>query len=326
MKKIIAITATFLLVPIFTSRAQDASNVILKVYADFYKGLNEADNSTAFEVSRVYLGYKGAISEHFSAEVKLDIGSPEDLSEYSLIKRYAYFKTASLSYEKKKLKLVFGLLGMSQFSIQEKDWGYRYILKSFMDEYSYGPSADMGFSAFYKFNSFIEADLTISNGEGYKSLQSDNSYKTALGINLYPLPKTTIRFYYDLLEKDVCQQVFSSYIAYKSDDYRIGAEYNLMMNKSYIANRNQQGISLYGTYNINNKWAVFGRHDRLTSNIPDEESQPWNLYDDGTSVIAGIEYRPVEKVKVSCNYQDWYAYAANGDDKRFLFFNLEFKL
>lgn len=306
--------------------SQQEGEGILKIYSNFYKGLNKDDESTAFEIKRVYLGYKGDINENFSAEAKLDIGSPEDQSEYSLVRRYAYFKTAYLKYHTNNLSLYFGLFGMLQFEKQEKFWGYRYIYKSFMDQNKYGPSADIGIGAKYHFNDFIEADIVISNGEGYKNLQEDNNYKTAIGLNITPFPNAIIRVYYDLIKKEDFQSVLSGFFAYTNKQYRFGAEWNKLYNKSYKTNQNLNGYSIYGTYNLNEKWALFGRYDYLSSNILEKETVPWNIYKDGSSIISGIEYSPVKNVNCALNYQDWISRAANGAYKSYIYFNLEFKL
>jgi hypothetical protein len=172
-KKIIPLLCLFCLFSCSISSFAQKGEPILRVFADFYKGLNKVDNSTAFEIKRVYLGYRGRINEYFSAEAKLDIGSPEDLSQYSLVRRYAYFKTAELRYKKDRLTLHLGLFNTLEFNLQEKAWGYRYLYKSFMDEHKFGPSADIGIGAEYKLNEYFNFDLVISNGEGYKNLQSD---------------------------------------------------------------------------------------------------------------------------------------------------------
>lgn len=310
----------------FNINAQEAGEAILKVYSNFYKGLTEEDNSTAFEIKRVYLGYKGIISEKFRAEAKLDIGSPDDQSQYSLVRRYAYFKTAYLEYYEENLSLYFGLFGMLQFDKQEKIWGYRYISKSFMDEFKYGPSADIGIGARYRINDYIETDFVISNGEGYKNLQSDNSYKTALALSIMPTNSTIFRLYYDFLKKEELQSVLSAFLAYTGNNLRIGAEWNKMYNKSYISNQDLNGFSFYGTYTLNEKWGVFGRFDHLSSNLQPDQDQPWNLYNDGSSIISGIEYSPVERINFAINYQDWVSIAANGPYKSYIYFNLEFNL
>ena len=314
-----------LLIP-FCSTSSQKGEPILKVYSDFYKGLMKDDQSTALEIKRVYLGYKGNINEYFSAEAKLDIGSPEDLSEYSRIRRYAYFKTAELKYTRDRLTLHMGLFSMLQYKVQEKAWGYRYVYKSFMDEHKFGPSADIGVGAEYRFSEVFKADMVISNGEGYNNLQSDNSYKTAAGVTINPFNNTTLRFYYDFIKKEIFQNTLAAFISYEVDKYSLSFEFNEVINRGYNQERNLNGISVYGTYNLNDKWAFFGRYDRLTSNIDTESGVPWNILNDGSSVITGIEYGIHDNINLSVNYRDWYSYAKNGPDRSYIYLNLEFKL
>ncbi len=310
-----------------TIRAQDTgTGEILKVFSNFHIGLTEDDRSTAFAVDRVYLGYKHDIDDQFAAEVKLDIGSPDDLSQYSLIKRYAYFKNAALTFHRNKIKAWFGLFDMQQFKVQEDFWGYRYIYKSFQDAYRFGPSADIGAGASYSFNDYIEADLVVSNGEGYKNLQMDNVYKTGVGVTVHPAGNVTLRFYYDFNQKDITQSTYAFFAGYNPGKYRLGAEYNLQDNYAFAGGHNLQGYSIYGTYIFNDKWEVFGRYDWLNSSLNPNENIPWNLNYDGSAVIAGLQFSPTEGVRLSLDYQDWYSYAKNGPDNVYLYFNVEFKL
>lgn len=327
MKKLVIILAAFLIMPLLV--AQNSSfegKAILKVYADYYKGLRKEDTGTAFEIKRVYLGYKGNINEYFSAEAKLDIGSPEDLSQYSLIRRYAYFKTAELKYKKDRLTIHAGLFKMLQYNKQEDAWGYRYLYKSFMDEHKFGPSADIGIGAEYNLTSFLDAELVISNGEGYKNLQSDDTFKTGIGLTFYPLSNTTLKVYYDFMNKESLQSTLALFASYQADHYRISYEFNQVYNRDFVVNHNINGMSVYGTYIINNNWEFFGRYDRLVSNLEESNEVPWNINRDGSAVIAGIQYQVNNNIHLALNYRDWYSYAQNGPDRSYIYLNLEFKL
>lgn len=92
-----------------------------------------------------------------------------------------------LSWTPGNFTLDFGLVKTEQFSLQESFWGYRYILKSFDDEYKFGPSADMGIIGKYRFNDYISADLSFTNGEGYKKINKDNNYRYGAGVTLTPV-------------------------------------------------------------------------------------------------------------------------------------------
>ncbi|MDZ7744090.1 MAG: porin [Bacteroidota bacterium] len=300
---------------------------ILKVFSNFHTSITEDNDNSAIEIKRVYLGYEYQLSKEFSIEAKLDIGSPDDKSAYSLIKRYAYFKTAALLYKNGKLSARFGLIDLRQFYLQEKFWGYRYIYKSFMDEHRYGPSADIGGSVSYAFNEFISADFTIMNGEGYNQLQADNTYKGGIGLTVKPLSGLVARIYYDETSKGLKQSVLANFLGYKFKNiFSIGAEYNLKYNDAYVEGRDQTGFSAYATYFINDQFQLFGRYDRLTSNKLEADDRPWNLVDDGTAIIGGLQYKPIKQVKIALNYQDWYPLAQNASKEAYLYLSFEYKV
>ncbi|MCB8994906.1 MAG: porin [Bacteroidales bacterium] len=304
---------------------QDDGKVLLQVHSDFRKELKK-EGGSAFEVKRVYFGYTKNINSDFTAEVKLDIGSPEDESQYSLSRRYAYFKKAGLNYYRGRFNAYFGLFEMLQFKTQEKAWGYRYIAKSFQDEYKYGPSADIGIGAKYKINDFLEADLIVSNGEGYSSLQADDNYNTGMGLTYTNQTGITMRAYFDFIAKEVLQSDISFFAGYKNKMFRLAAEYNQKSNTSYLSDHDLNGYSFYGTYNISEKWEVFGRYDILRSNTLLQDDQPWNIQKDGSAIISGIQFKPDKKIYFSLNYQDWVSYAKNGSDKAYLYFSMMYDL
>lgn len=101
-----------------------------KVFSNFHYQLFSDEQKSAFAVDRAYFGYEYFLSEEFTVNLKLDIGSPNQNSQYDILKRYAYFKNAALIYTKKNLQISFGLIDLYQFKVQEKFWGHRYIYKS----------------------------------------------------------------------------------------------------------------------------------------------------------------------------------------------------
>jgi hypothetical protein len=213
---------------------------------------------------------------------------------------------------------------MLQFKVQEKFWGYRYLYKSYMDEHSFGPSADLGTGIQYSPSGLWSADLIISNGEGYKNLQFDNIYKVGTGITLNPLQNLTIRAYYAIhTAREASQMTISGFVGYRAEKWRIGGEYNQQRNYKFNEGHHRYGYSIYSTYIFSDKWELFARYDQLYSNILPEQEVPWNLARDGSAIIAGIQYTPIRYLHVSLNYQDWVEYAENGGSEPFLYLNLE---
>jgi hypothetical protein len=300
------------------------SDAFAKIYSNFHLGISNSDQNSAFEITRAYFGYKHNFDEAFSATVKLDIGSPDDVSDYSRLRRYAYFKTAALTYMHKNLTVNFGLIDLYQFKTQEKFWGKRYIYKSFQDEHKFGSSADIGLAVLYTINSKLSCDFVVMNGEGYKSLQADNTYQTSIGITYKPLDFLITRLYYDYTDKSIIQNNFSAFIGFDYSKYKLGFEYNFDNNSQFYENRNLTGYSIFGAYTFKQNIELFARYDILRSNELNNSEIPWNLSNDGSAIITGIQYKPHEKVKLALNYQDWYPYASDEPNLAYIYFNVEF--
>ncbi len=302
---------------------EPSGEVFGKIFTNFNTSLSGPDQQTAFEVRRAYLGYEYKISKEFSAEVKIDIGSPNDASQYSLLRRFGYFKTAMVQYTPFDfLQVTFGLQDATQFKLQDKFWKRRYINESLMGAYKYGSSADIGAKVAY-LTDLVDVDFALFNGEGYSSLQNDNTFKAALGATFRPLDGLITRLYGDFSSKQVNQGTGSLFAGYRHDLFSIGGEYALHFNRSFQDDHNIDGFSILGDVKILPKTWVFGRFDKIESNIPDGETVPWNLSKDETAVTAGIEYIPIKAIKIAANYQDHYPAASNLDAVSAFYLNIE---
>ncbi len=300
---------------------------IALVFANIYSGINQGNNPTAMEIQRAYLGFDMELEKGFSSKIVVDIGSPDNSSAYSLLKRYAYFKSAYLQYENGNLNLKFGIIPMQLFKVQEKIWGHRYIEKSATDKYKFGTSSDLGVSVNYKISKIAEVDLTISNGEGNAEIQHDNTYKAALGLTLKPYKGFIFRTYADILSKNTNQITFVGFIGYQIDKrLDLGFEYDKQYNVKNALNENLTIFSATASYFINDKFQVFSRYDIFRSNLLDQEIRPWNIAKDGSAIIGGVQYSPISKVRIALNYQDWVPYAKNLENESFIYLNIEFGL
>jgi hypothetical protein len=298
------------------------------IFANFHMGITgTAKDESAFELARGYIGYEYNFSPEFYAKINVDVGSPNDLSPYSKARRYAYFKNAYLRYTQKKFEVEFGLIDMKQFKLQEGIWERRYLMKSFADEYQLGQSADLGANFYYKFNNWIDVDFTIMNGEGYSSIQMDDIFKYGIGSTLKMPKNFTSRAFYEFTKNEITETTLTLFTSYDFKKiWNIAGEFVLRKNDRWKENHDIYGLSVYGKYNITKKYQLFARYDRLTSNILEGEINPWNLANDGTAIVAGIQFQPISKIKMALNYHDWYPLAANEEGGGFIYFNLEVKL
>lgn len=287
-----------------TAQAQDAKReepkgkAIVQVFGNFHTGFGTENDDRGFELERSYLGYEYKLGDGLTVKGVMDIGKSSDVSDYQ---RIAYIKNAMVSWKTGNLTLNGGLISTTQFNFQEKFWGYRYIMKSFQDEYKFGSSADLGISATYKFADWISADAIIVNGEGYKKVQKDDGLGYGLGVTLTLTEGLQMRLYGGLNEaseegkKDIVN--LAAFVGYKGDNFSIGAEYNQMMNASNKEDADQNGYSIFASMNVTKEAALYARFDDLYS------KNDWNKAKDESAAIVGAQFKLGKYVKIAPNFR-----------------------
>ena len=301
MKTKVFLTAVLACIGI-SVKAQDTTveepkgKAIVQVFANFHSGFGEDKKNHGFELERSYLGYEYKFKEGLSVKAVMDIGKSSDVSDYQ---RIAYIKNAMVSWKKGNMTLNGGLISTTQFNFQEKFWGYRYIMKNYQDMYKFGNSADLGLSVAYKFADWVSADAIIVNGEGYKKLQINEGLNYGLGLTLTPVKGFNIRLYGGLNDnteegkKDIVNMV--AFIGYQSDKFRIGAEYNHMLNASYKGGNDQFGYSVFGSAKVAKFADIYARFDDLYS------KNNWNISKDERNAIVGAQFKVCKYVKIAPN-------------------------
>ena len=305
MKKIIVLLLFFVVVinSLFSQENKTEfkpnGKTFIKVFTNYNTSFNDEKTHSAFEIQRAYLGYAFKLSKEFSGKVTLDVGNPKDDGKFMMT---AYLKSAYFQYKKNGLKIKFGLIGRYQFKMQETLWGGRYLYKSYMDEYKFGSSADIGTFITYKINDMISIDASVENGEGYKSTEIDSIFKYSGGITITPIKGLNIRGYTDYMGEEDAQQTYAGYVGYSLKNFKIGAEYNYQINNKSKKNHDWGGYSFYVSYKTE-KFKPFIRYDKLESTIQDGETDPFNYDKDGQIILAGLEFSPLKGIKITPNYR-----------------------
>ena len=310
MKKkitLLLLLALIIALPIFNANAQTDNaftpygKPLVLVFTNVNSSFNKNGNSSAFEITRAYLGYEYFFNKNISSRVNIDVGDPG----VGKLQMTAYIKNAYLQYKKDGLSARFGMIGVDQFNVQEKQWGYRYIYKSFQDAYNFGPSADLGAGLEYSPSKFISLDFSVLNGEGYKKLQSDSTFKTTFGLTIRPFDGFVLRGYYDMMKHNYNQTSLALYAGYSYKDFKAGIEYNNQKNNSMIDNHDFSGISVYTSLQLTDKYSIFTRYDKLWSVTIDGEIITWNYNKDGQLFMVGFDYSPTRGVKIAPTFLGW---------------------
>lgn len=271
---------------------------IVQVFGNFHAGFGKENDDRGYELERSYLGYEYNFGKGLSAKAVMDVGKSSDVGDYQ---RIAYIKNAMVSWKTAKLTLNGGLISTTQFNFQEKFWGYRYIMKSFQDEYKFGSSADLGLSAAYEFADWISADAIIVNGEGYKKIQSNEGLSYGLGVTLTPVSGLQVRLYGGWNEsgeegkKDVAN--LAAFAGYKHEKFTLGAEYNQMWNASNQNDADLYGYSVFASVKLAKDTDLYARYDELCS------KNDWNKAKDEQAAILGVQFKLGKYVKIAPNFR-----------------------
>lgn len=346
MKRIfvLLLATIFLPVSLFAQEESDAKDEFKphgkafgKVFFNYnYNFTEEATQRNTFALQRAYFGYKFNFSENISAKITLDGARTSAASSFTV-----FLKHAQLDWKvADPVKLSIGMIGLKQFDTQEKFWGYRYLFKSFQDEFALGTSADLGVNAEIKVFKNLKANVFLLNGEGYTRAQDING-RLKFGGNLIftPVEGLILKGHYDIyggkyqvndsVSRDtVSVQTIAFFAGYKTKKFRLGAEidYQLDGKKYYqqAADHDILGMAVYGTYVINKKFEVFAEWLKFQTNKVGNAEESWNYGTDGNIIIAGLQFMPVKGVKMAANYRAFIYDDPNKNTGNYFFLNFEF--
>ena len=286
---------------------------------------NAHDDIYDYYFGRAHLGLQYDFNDAWSAKIIIDRGSPTYVGDIEVSDsagnqylvntdvaegaRYTMFlKFASLRWKAtENLTLETGALLQNHYITQERFWGFRYVAQTFQDLYWHLPSSDLGFMAYYKFNSTFAMDVAITNGEGPRLQQDDlGRVKIAGGLDIKPSKNVSTRIYYHHKSAHIAagktEQMLSAFTGWHiSPKSRVGVEFNLMDNLQNVDGLQSYGFSMYGAVNISQQIQAFGRFDRLLYELPENETLTG--YDNLSAIIAGLSYNVVKGVFCSLNFQ-----------------------
>lgn len=271
---------------------------IIQVFTNFHSGFGHNNDDRGFDLDRSYVGYEYSLGKGLKVKGVMDIGKSSDVGDYQ---RIAYIKNAQLSWTHNKLTLSGGLISTTQFKVQEKFWGNRYVMKSFQDQYKFGHSADLGLSVTYRFADWIAADAIITNGEGYKKLQVKDGLAYGAGIELNPLKELTLRVYGGINQKTEDNEKdtynVATFMGYQNKSFSLGGEYNWIKNAGNTAHSNMQGVSVYGQARVASFARIFGRYDQLFS------LGEVNRAKEELALVGGVEFKIGKYIKIAPNFR-----------------------
>lgn len=316
----------FTCVSLMSQNTQNTGRPTAEIFTDFHYNMAGESNTTGFSLTRAYFGYNYIVDENFSANIKLNIGTPEDLASGSVARRYAFYREASITYTNDKLNVTFGITGTRVWEYQQNFWGKRYIANTYQSINGYGFVADLGIIADYKLSDIIKAEIGLWNGEGYTNIQLDNDLKSSVGITITPFKGMAIRAYSDIIKtRGLWQATMVGFAGFKNEKVTIGAEISYKSNLDLIGGHHAWGISGTGAVSLTKKIEFFTRYDYSTSVIAPGDATQWNLVKDGRFLITGFQYTFNKIVEIALDYQATFPTDKSRSFSDLIFINSIFK-
>jgi len=298
---------------------------IAKIFADYRNQLNGEGSFRGFGVSRAFIGYSYKTDNRLSAQILLDIGAPLRNEEVTY-RRYAFIRNAFISYKMEKLTLTAGITDGRGHVEPLAFWGKRYIANTFLLINRYMDVADIGIIADYSISSTVTVNVQLMNGEGYTNIQNDSTILYGAGITIKPAGGFVLRFFGDTYSNGLDRKnTFSSFAGFKHTKFAIGAEFNYKTDFDWTDSHNVYGFSVLSSFYLNDHFELYARYDKSSSVIIEGEQDPWNILNDGSLLISGIQYTYSKHLRLAISYQGWSPSSGETPRWDFIQANAEFK-
>ena len=279
-------------------------------------------NGVNFDIKRFYLGVDHTFDDIFSANLTTDFtyDSSTKASQIYLKKAYLQAKLDDA------LTFRLGATDLPWIPFVEDVYGYRYIENTLIDRTKYGTSSDWGVHVLGKLaGGLLNYQISAVNGAGYKASPT-NPANRSQGIDVegrvnlnYDGFILALGGYHGQLGKNVKKanptladtttntaNRLDVLGAYQADAIRFGVEYFYTDDwnsvTSTTSSDNARGVSVFGSYQFDPQWGVFGRYDWVNPTVK-------NLAGVQTSDVkdkyfnVGISYSPAKIVDFALVYK-----------------------
>lgn len=268
-------------------------------------GAKVVPTGTGLDIKRFYLGVDHKFNSTYSANLTTDFQYSSAISSTHLFIKKAYLQAAYSD----ALTLRIGAADLPWIPFVEDLYGYRYIEQTVTDRTKFGTSSDWGVHALGKLGPYVSYAVAVLDGAGYKSPLRSKGVDLEGRVSVkYKDFTVGVGGYTGKLGKETQGAVnvfhtasrFNAVAAYIHGPVRVGVEYFTATdwnNVTTVTSDKSEGYSLFGSYQINPKFAAFGRYDHVK---PRKTTAP-RVEDDYFNI--GLQYEPVRIVDFSLVYK-----------------------
>lgn len=271
------------------------------IFGDYYYVVanHEPDyeGQNGFWFRRIYFTYDHAISDEFSARLRLEMASPDFTKESG--KLIPFVKDAYLKWKIRKTALILGISPTPTWNLVEHFWGYRSVEKTPLDLYKFGSSRDFGISikgrAFT--NKLLGYHLMFANGEGKKS--ENNKFKKFMSAIDFEFSSFIFQIYADWEEGEGNRNIytFQGFLGLKFNKFKIGGLYAQQRREKEPDEKNNYEIaSGFFIFDVHEKITFLTRYDKMFDPSPKGISYIPFAQTKSNLLIAGLDIRPHKDV------------------------------
>ncbi len=296
----------------------------IMLFSNFHQGIGGDTHEPNFGIKRATFGYQFHVPKGFSSIIRLDVSPNLPLGQnYNMVN--VYLRAMYISWKKGKFLINTGLVDNMQHMTQQKFWGARYIFKSYLDEYRFLPPIDLGFNGRYDFLDNLSLEFGMMSGTIKDDSVSYGKYYYSLSLNYSPVKELQMKVHstYSFQNEDL--YTMGAFVGWNIISHlRFGAEYNAKFSPQNIVQRGASAYLIYGF--LDDKLNLFARCDYLDSWCRYDFDPSWYVASDGMAFVAGCDWKVVDFVRLSVNYQGWLPRLSSDITRSYIYINVEFRV
>ncbi|MBN1446335.1 MAG: hypothetical protein JXA28_00270 [Bacteroidetes bacterium] len=258
------------------AKAELRSGPLAQVFFHYRHAWDEtAVPSFGYGFTRSHVGYRHIFNPAWKAVVILDMGLPTrsaSAENHILSEGSGHTMTLKFAYADwtphPDLSLQFGSILQNHYITQERFWGFRFVEQTFQDRYYQTPSADLGAIAYVTLGSGLSGDVALTNGEGFRRRQDEDSFmKIAGGLTWTSGKDILLRGFASLTGMRIAGEaaedvVYSLFIGWRpSRAVRVGVDMNRRQEGG--TRDDVSGTSVFTGWTLTESWETFLRWDAV---------------------------------------------------------------
>ena len=255
--------------------ADGSTKVSGKLYTDFSvlsTDGNSAGDGYGVDVKRFYFGADHKFDDQWSANITTDFTEDKTVGKTQVYIKKAYFQVKLNDMATLRM----GSADLPWIPYVEGIYGLRYIENTLTDWTKFGTSADWGLHLLGK-NEMVDYQISVVNGKGYGDPSRSKSMDFSARVGFHPVDGLTLAIGArsgklgqdtELTPTVNTATRLDLLAAYKTGPFAVGVEYFNAKNFTKAAvstgpEDKADGVSVFGSYEVNEGGKVFARFDTL---------------------------------------------------------------